>query len=722
MSPYHSTPRIKSGSVLISSILLVFLLASCALPGPAPLATSTPPGPTPLQPILDTPVITSVPPASAATDTSMPPTATPPPVNTETPTASPTVQVVPNTSGTAGSIVFAPGTTAGVVQSTVQAGQVLAYTLSASAGQTMVLIVNSPNADVTLAVFAPNGAMLLNSANKFTRWQTLLPATGLYTIQVIGGGIAETFTLTAKVAQVVNFAPGTSSITLTGTTINGFLQSYSFSAAAGQTMTASLNVPSTTAYIDIYGINSGTILSAATKANSWTGTLPQTQVYVIEVVPAGGHVVNYALTVSITSGGVPVPTPTTGPTPSTGTNIAFQTGTTQGSVSGTVQAGQVIVYTINAGAGLPMILDVTSTNSDVTLGVIQPDGVVLLNNSLKWNHWQWTLPETGIYKIQVVGGAVAENFTLTASIPVRASFAAGASTMTLTGSTVAGLPFSYVLACAANQTMTVNLTAAAGTHLAVFGVSSGTLLAPAANAITGTFILPKTEGYVVTVIPPAGQVVAYSLSITVTGSTSSPSTNISFTPGTTAGVVQGTIQPGQVISYTVTASQWQAMVLNLESPNFDVFLGVFGPNGSTIVPVSNHWVHWQGQLPLAGTYTIKVNGGATTENYTLTVKIAEQIHFALGQSSITLFGTTHNGYVHTYGLIANVGQTMTVTINQPATIGYVDVVSITQGALLLPAAKQTTWTGVLPVYGEYLVEVIPNGGQLMSYSLTIEIH
>jgi hypothetical protein len=613
-----------------------------------------------------------------------------------------------------GTIAFATGTTAGVVQGSVLAGQTLTYTINAGAGQAMILILGSTNNDVTLGLKAPNGSVLLSPAKKFTRFQTLLPASGLYTIQVIGSGVNENFTLTAKIPQVVNFAAGTSSIALSGTTKNGFLFAYSFACAAGQTMSASLNVPATTGYIDVYGIASGTLLSAASKKNTFTGVLPQNDVYVIEVVPVNGQVINYTLSVSVTSAGS-VP-------PVTGGSIVFQTGTTMGSVSGSVAAGQVVTHTINAGAGLPMILDITSTNGDVFLQVIQPDGVVLLPASNHWTHWQWTLPLSGIYKVQVVGSAVAENYTLTARIPVRASFAAGTSSMTLNGSTVAGQTFSYALACAAGQTMTVNLTAPAGTHLGVFGVSSGTLLDGSANLTSGTFILPKTEDYVVEVIPNAGQVVSFALTITVTGTTSTGASPIVFTTGTTAGVVTGTIAPGQVISYTVTAAQWQAMVLSVESPNFDVFLGLFGPNGSTVVPVANKWVHWQGQLPLAGTYTIKLNGGATTENYTLTVKIAEQIQFGFGKSSITLFGTTTNGYVHTYGLIANAGQTMTVTLDRDPTVGYLDVVSILNGALLLPGDKANTWTGVLPNYGEYLVEVIPNAGQLMSYTLTIEIH
>jgi hypothetical protein len=65
---------------------------------------------------------------------------------------------------------------------------------------------------------------------------------------VTGGATAENYTLTAKVAQLVNFAAGTSSITLKGNTLKGYVFSYALNGSAGQTMTATLNVPSSAAY------------------------------------------------------------------------------------------------------------------------------------------------------------------------------------------------------------------------------------------------------------------------------------------------------------------------------------------------------------------------------------------------------------------------------------------------------------------------------------------
>jgi hypothetical protein len=222
-----------------------------------------------------------------------PPPATLAPTATANPTASPTA------TPQALNIIFATGTTAAVETGAIQPNQVRAYTLGAAQNQPMVLIVNSPRNDVTLGVAEPDGTVLLDPAKKYTTWQWLLPKTELYTIQIFGGAISEDYTLTAKVAQIVNFASGSSSITLSGSTPKGFVVSYAVSCMASQVMTVSLNVPATTAYLDVFGLATGPLLSDATRATSWNGTLPSSQDYVVEVIPAGGQIVNYSLTVSV---------------------------------------------------------------------------------------------------------------------------------------------------------------------------------------------------------------------------------------------------------------------------------------------------------------------------------------------------------------------------------------------------------------------------------------
>ena len=471
--------------ILLGTVVLFLVITACKGTFQIGLEPSTP-SPTPL---VSTATLapSATPLAPAITPTAIP--------------ASPTAQLGTPTALPAGNIVMAAGTTAGVVQGSLLPGQDVAYTLGAGQSQPMILIVNSPNNDVTLGVFEPDGKALVNPANKWTRWQGLLPKTELVTILVSGGKTAESYTLTAKVAQLVNFPSGTSSINLSGATTKGYVFSYALNASANQTMTATLNVPSSTAYLDIFGIATGSLLSSAAKSATWTGILPQTQAYVIEVIPNNGQVVNYTLTVSIGA---------------TAGTIVMADGTTAAQVQGTIQPGQVMTYTLNAGQSQPMILIMNSPNNDVTLGVFEPNGNMLLNPANKWTRWQGLLPQTEIYKIQLSGGATAENYTLTAKVPQLVNFPSGTSSVTLGGTTANGYVFSYALGCNANQTMTVSLNVPSTTAtIDIFGLVTGTLLSSSAKANTWTGVLPQTQDYVIEVIPNNSLVVNYSLTVSV---------------------------------------------------------------------------------------------------------------------------------------------------------------------------------------------------------------
>ena len=270
--PYR---RFRKPVMLMSLGILVVMLVGCNLPSQL-AATATPPP-------------TFTPPASLDTATPLPPALTATPANSPTPSASATPSPV--------NIVFASGATAAVEQGTIQPNQVKAYTLSAGQNQPMILIVTSPNNDVYLGVTEPDGTKLLDPAKKYSNWQWLLPKTEAYTIQVYSGATSENFTLTTKVAQIVTFPAGASTVTLAGSTPNGYVVSYAMACQANQVMTVSIKDP--VAYLDIFGLATGTLLSASAKAISWNGTLPSSQDYIIEVIPVNGQVVNYTLTLNM---------------------------------------------------------------------------------------------------------------------------------------------------------------------------------------------------------------------------------------------------------------------------------------------------------------------------------------------------------------------------------------------------------------------------------------
>ena len=213
----------------------------------------------------------------------------------------------------------------------------------------------------------------------------------------------------------------------------------------------------------------------------------------------------------------PVPQPTNTHLPS-GTRINFATGATAGIVEGQIQQGQVKDFLLGAAAGQPMILTVSSLNNDVTFSVTGlKDGIVLLSPSQKLSSWQTMLTTTQDYLIQIAGGASAENFTLNVSTPARITFDPGAISAQFSGSTPGGLNVAYVLRANAGQKMKLKLDSPGGNAvLSVYGYQDGQpYLRYVVEQTTFDFTLPATEDYIIQVVPRAGAVVSYTLSVQV---------------------------------------------------------------------------------------------------------------------------------------------------------------------------------------------------------------
>jgi hypothetical protein len=314
MLPRHPTSQTKSLAAFISSCITILFLASCILPSTV-AATTVPPTATQL--LLNPQAASPTANAPLPTETLLPPSPT---VNVPLPTAtlippSPTFIILPTatetlippsptpeptaTSETAGNqIIFTRGSTAAVVSGTVLHGQVVEYTIDASENQPMIVRLDSTVGDVYLGVLDPNGDVMLAPTKKWTYWQWRLPFTGTYRIQIYGGAGYEDYQMTVKVARLAYFPAGEHTVTLVGTTVNGYVLSYALYCSQGQTMTVKLDLPSSMAYLDVFGVATGVLLKPADREIYWTGTLPATQPYVIEVIPNGGNVVNFSLTVS----------------------------------------------------------------------------------------------------------------------------------------------------------------------------------------------------------------------------------------------------------------------------------------------------------------------------------------------------------------------------------------------------------------------------------------
>ena len=364
-----------------SLILLAVIVTACggttALPATAPPATPTPvPSPSP----------TGVPPTSPP-PTSPPPTTTPvPPTTTPVPPTTTPVAEPPPTR-----IAFVSGATSALVEGTVQPGAINRYVLKASAGQTMrVYLSPYQPVDLLMAIWGADGDVLLSGHVKTDQWSGVLRTTQDYFISVTtaDGSTAVSYALQVIIPERIQFAAGTTSALVSGGAPAGGGHNYVLSAMGGQTMTVHLGVTQGLGLIIIWGADGTVLISDHAEATDWTGVLPSTQDYYIDVRAAADKpALAYTLEVSIPA------------------RIQFAPGAISAEVSGSLPPAGAASYVLGALGGQTMTVELTFTQGLGLIIIWGADGTVLISDHAGATEWTGVLPSTQDYYIDVRAAA-----------------------------------------------------------------------------------------------------------------------------------------------------------------------------------------------------------------------------------------------------------------------------------------------------------------------------
>jgi hypothetical protein len=207
----------------------------------------------------------------------------------------------------------------------------------------------------------------------------------------------------------ISFPPGADSATRTGVLTMGGADRYVLKASAGQNMTVSAASANNNVILVIFGKDGTVLISDHADASSWSGQLPSTQDYYIDVRAIDGTSANYTLTVTVP------PNPPTPPHP-TIKRIRFAPGTISATVNGTVTPGGSNEYVLAANAGQPMYIT-TDSDTPVTISVWGADGTVLQSPMGGISTFSGDLPSTQDYFIQVdAQGSGATTFQMTVTV------------------------------------------------------------------------------------------------------------------------------------------------------------------------------------------------------------------------------------------------------------------------------------------------------------------
>jgi hypothetical protein len=199
-------------------------------------------------------------------------------------------------------IAFDAGTTSDKVTGNLASQAVQSYILDAAWNQVMIASVTSPSSNVYLEIYGQqDGVYQTRFSNNATSWKGWLPWTQSYIVKVFNsGGSSSDYTLDVEIPARIQFAYGSYSGSVYGYGSAAKIISYVLYARNGQTMTATISSSSSSVYLSIDGFsgNQSLVASSAGKT-TWTGTLPQTQEYIVRAVQNTSTWVDFTLTVTI---------------------------------------------------------------------------------------------------------------------------------------------------------------------------------------------------------------------------------------------------------------------------------------------------------------------------------------------------------------------------------------------------------------------------------------
>ncbi len=416
------------------------------------------------------------------------------------------------------------------------------FLLNAQAGQIMDIILVSFTNPVYLSVISPSGISLARAQNGVQSYQGVLTESGDYQLRVStspGLGLSYYELLAAVVnngqqpgQQRLQYAPGTSSMTVTGQTSGTWLDSFLLNAQAGQQAQIIVTSPGNNVYLTVVSPSGSPLARAQNGTQSFNQALTESGDYNIQIsAPAGTAQTAYTLTISVTGQG----SGSAQGAGCTGVNqrIQFASGGTSAQVNGQIDATCVDTYALNAQAGQFMQLRVSSPANNVYLTLVSPGGSPLARAQAGAQTFNGNLPESGDYTIQISApaGTTLTSYLLTVAISAlpqppppssgtqRIQFAAGAISAQVTGQVSGTTSRNYVAGARAGQHMQLTLYWVGSPVYLTLVSPGGSPLARAqagAQGFDGT--LPENGDYSIQVSAPVGTpTTSYTLVVTITG-------------------------------------------------------------------------------------------------------------------------------------------------------------------------------------------------------------
>jgi hypothetical protein len=194
---------------------------------------------------------------------------------------------------------------------------------------------------------------------------------------------------------------------------------------------------------------------------------------------------------------------------------------------------------------------------------------------------------------------------------------------------------------------------------------------------------------------------------------------IQFAWGTTNLTTEGSLVANSTKRYVFWADQNQYMEISLQGRS-GTYIALYTPSGQQLINFDQKLNSYRGYVTERGDWYIDIKTGDFDTNFSLYLGITQNLYFAYGTYGMDAWAALPAGMTHNFLAWAMEGQTISLSVS-PKDNFTLSIQHVNGTVLVSKAEMLTSFEGVLPETGDYMIDVVSAASSPTTITLGIYI-